>query len=45
LEHLAKERIQGAFSFMAEERLVDSPRQVLVEGTFDLTCQFSTTCG
>ncbi|HSM02089.1 MAG TPA: hypothetical protein VK960_06630 [Acidimicrobiia bacterium] len=39
------ERIQGTFSFTAEERLVDDPRQVLVEGTFDLTCQFSTSCG
>jgi len=39
------ERIQGTFTFMAEERLVDDPRQVLVEGTFDLTCQFSTSCG
>lgn len=38
-------RIQGTFSFMAGERLVDNPRQVLVEGTFDLTCQFSTSCG
>lgn len=37
-------RIQGTFSFMASERLVGEPREVLVEGSFDLTCQFSDTC-